>query len=92
MFSHVERFFTPRVEDQRDLRTYVARTTFACTLVALSIDIASQLSFFESWSVALRSWLVPVLVSGTLAAVASRVYGRAQLQLFLEQERTPQLG
>lgn len=70
------------IRSDRDLRSYVLRTTAWCAASALSLDIVNQLTFFTAWDVALRSWLVTILISGSIAFVAARVLGHSQLALW----------
>ena len=70
------------IHDERGLRRYVERTTAVSAGFALCLDVANQLAFFSTWESALRSWLITIIVAGSIALMASRSIGRAQLALW----------
>ena len=70
------------MQNDRDLRQYVVRTTILCVLIALAVDVSNQLIFFTSWPDALRSWFVTVVVVVAIAVPISRKIGRAHVTLY----------
>jgi diguanylate cyclase (GGDEF)-like protein len=70
------------LRNERDLALYVLRTSLLCVSIALAVDVANQLIFFETWPVAVRSWLVTIVVVVLIAAPVSRKIGKAQLALY----------
>jgi diguanylate cyclase (GGDEF)-like protein len=70
-----------RIGDERDLRNYVARTTAACVSLALLFDVLNQLVFFETWAVAVRSWLITIAVAIAIAVPVLALIARAHLEL-----------
>lgn len=75
-------FGTIRIASTRDLRAYVARTTAFCVVAALACDVVNQMVFFESWTVAIRSWAITVVVVVGVALPVSRAIAAAHLTLF----------
>jgi diguanylate cyclase (GGDEF)-like protein len=80
------------VANSRDLRSYVLRTTLLCTGVAVAVDVVNQLTFFEGWTEAFRSWAISAGLSSGIAFLASRAIGRAHLKLFKANEVTERLS
>ncbi|MGI3902641.1 MAG: GGDEF domain-containing protein [Janthinobacterium lividum] len=74
--------FVGDIQTDRALREYILRTTAICAAIALALDVVNQLTFFAGWQVALRSWAITLLISGSIAFVAARAIGRAQLALW----------
>lgn len=70
------------LQNDRDLRRYVVRTTILCVLLALAVDVANQLIFFVSWPEAMRSWLLTVVVVVAITVPVSRKIGRSQVTLY----------
>lgn len=71
----------PDIQDRRGLRRYVAGATAAAVVAALLLDIVNQFVFFIDWAVALRSWLVTILVALLVATPILSWIGRAHLAL-----------
>ena len=71
-----------QISGERELLAYVVKTTLLCTLAALLLDVVNQLVFFESWPVAMRSWLVTLAISSSIAAPVTWAIGKANLELF----------
>ena len=77
----VGRIFRASITSERELVAYVATTTAACAVIALSIDVANQLSFFVDWPTCFRSWAITLALVLGLAAPVSRAIGKANLEL-----------
>ncbi|ONG49514.1 hypothetical protein BKE38_20785 [Pseudoroseomonas deserti] len=80
------------IRDRRELRRYVAIGTLAALAGALAIDVANQLSFFISWEVALRSWLVTALVAPALAVPLLGFLARSHLALWEGKQEMARLS
>jgi len=78
----LRRLVRPVIVDRRDLAGYVATTAVVCVILALAFDVANQLTFFESWEVAIRSWTITVVVVLTIAIPVAFAIGRAHLELY----------
>jgi diguanylate cyclase (GGDEF)-like protein len=76
------RFLHPAVRSEKEYRAFVAAITLGSLALALAIDVANQLLFFDSWEAAIRSWIITVLLSGGIAVVASAAIGRAYFELY----------
>jgi diguanylate cyclase (GGDEF)-like protein len=70
------------IRNDRDLRSYVVRTTILCIVLAVGIDVFNQLIFFESWPIAVKSWVVTSVIALVIAAPVSRAIARAHLELY----------
>jgi diguanylate cyclase (GGDEF)-like protein len=76
------RIFRASIASERDLRRYVACVTAICVLVALSVDVANQLTFFVDWPSCFRSWAITATLVLCLAIPISRTIGKAHLELY----------
>lgn len=83
---------TPKVTDRRSLRRYVAVASGWALFVAMLVDVASQLVFFISWEVALRSWLITIGVALGIAIPILNWIGRAQLALYQSKTEMERLS
>ncbi|WP_442678207.1 GGDEF domain-containing protein [Sphingomonas sp. ASY06-1R] len=70
------------LRNERDLAHYILLTTLLCVSIALAVDVANQLFFFTSWTNAIRSWVITVIVVVCIAVPVTRKLGRAQLALY----------
>jgi diguanylate cyclase (GGDEF)-like protein len=89
LFSSV---FDISINDERGLARFVVVVTGACVTVALAVDIANQLIFFEDWSACFRSWTVTLVLVLVLAIPISRVIGKAHLELYRAKLLAETLG
>lgn len=80
------------IRSDRELRRYVVRTAAFCVAAALAFDVANQLTFFESWTAALRSWAITVFVVVVIATPVARAIGVANLALFRASQTDPLTG
>jgi diguanylate cyclase (GGDEF)-like protein len=81
-----------RIASKRDLQFYMIRTTAFCIGVALLFDVVQQLVFFQSWTSAVRSWVITVVVVIVVAAPVTRAIGKAHLALFRASQTDPLTG
>jgi diguanylate cyclase (GGDEF)-like protein len=81
-----------QIRSQRELVSYVVRTTTLCALAALAVDVANQLVFFQGWSAAIRSWCITVGLVVAIATPVSRAIGKAHLALFRAGQTDPLTG
>ena len=72
----------PTINTQRGLAAFIMRTTLACALIAVSVDIVNQLVFFVDWETTLRSWAITAILASGIALAASWAIGRAHLELY----------
>ena len=72
----------PRLTNERDLRRFVAVVTLVCLVLALTVDVVSQLVFFVDVQTCLRSWAVTAGVALALAFPISRSIAQAHLDLY----------
>jgi diguanylate cyclase (GGDEF)-like protein len=71
----------PIIKNQSDLTRYVRSRTTGCVGLALCVDVVNQLTFFEGWAAAIRSWSITVLVAWVIAYAMLSFVGRANLRL-----------
>jgi diguanylate cyclase (GGDEF)-like protein len=81
-----------RITSERELRRYVCRTTCLCLLLALTVDVVQQLTFFVGWSETLRSWAITAAISSAISFFVSRAIGRSHLKLFAANEIAEKLS
>jgi len=81
MVRFISSIILPTVRDQRELIVYVASATTLAVMLALAIDIASQLTFFVDWTTALRSWAVTIFAAIVIAVPILYGIGRTHLSL-----------
>jgi diguanylate cyclase (GGDEF)-like protein len=72
----------PTIASRNQLATYVIVTTAVCLVVALSADVANQLTFFVDWPTTIRNWIVTASVTLLIAVPVSWAVGRAHLELY----------
>ena len=82
LFSFIRHFTHPTVASRRDLVVYVVTTSALSFAIALGADVANQLTFFEGWAVAFRSWSITIVVVTVIAIPVSFAIGRAHLELY----------
>lgn len=82
----------PTIVDGNDLRRYVWLVTAVCVCVALALDVASQLTFFTTWTTALRSWALTVVDAVVTAVPISLLVGRSQRELLHAKRRLEALS
>jgi diguanylate cyclase (GGDEF)-like protein len=93
----ITRIFRASITNEREFTIYVASVTAICVVVALSVDVANQLTFFVDWPTCFRSWTITATLVLCLAVPISRTIGKAQLELYRakllaeELSRTDQL-
>ena len=85
-------YLNTRIRSNPELVGFVVRITSLCVVVAVGVDVVNQLVFFESWSAALRSWLISAVVSAVIAAPISRSIGKAHLELFRAKQVVDKLS
>lgn len=73
----------PRIPTSRGLARYVVLVTAISLVIALGVDVTSQLLFFTDWPTALRSWLLTVVIVFIIAIPVSFTFGRSQQALLL---------
>lgn len=88
----LKRLTNARIRSDRELTSYVLRTTVLCVSAALAFDIVNQLVFFISWNEALRSWLFTVGIVVAIAVPVTRAIGRANLALHRASQTDPLTG
>ena len=81
-----------RIRSSRELAVYVTCTTALCAGLALAVDVANQLYFFEGWTAATRSWLITVALVVLIAVPVSRAIGKANLALYHASRTDPLTG
>lgn len=86
------RFLSSQIRSERELTLYVIRTTALCAAVALTFDVANQLTFFAGWAAALRSWVITVGVVLVIATPVARAIGAANLALYHASRTDPLTG
>ena len=88
--SHNRNFLTlftmPRITTSSEFVRYVLLVNAFALLVALTADVSQQLLFFTTWSSALRSWALTVLVVAAIATPVAMVFARAQRELQLAKQ------
>lgn len=72
----------PEIRTKRELVTYVVRVAVFCTVLAVAVDVANQLTFFISWEAAIRSWVLSACVASVIAVPVALAIARAHLDLF----------
>lgn len=77
-----KRVLGTQITSKRDLFGYVLRTSSICAAVALAVDVLNQSIFFISWSEALRSWALTIVLAFGIAVVVSRIIGKSHLDLY----------
>lgn len=73
----------PTITTPGEFVRYVVLVNAFSLAVALTIDVAHQLVFFATWTVALRSWALTVFAVVVIATPVAMVVGRAQRELQL---------
>ncbi len=81
-FGFLRRLTHPVIVSRRDLAIYVVTTSAICLVLALAADVTNQLTFFEGWESALRSWSITATVALAIAIPVSFAIGRAHLELY----------
>lgn len=71
-----------RIKTEAELRRFVVCVTALCVWVAVSLDVANQLVFFDSWHVAIRSWTISTAIAAIIALPVSWAIARAYLALY----------
>jgi diguanylate cyclase (GGDEF)-like protein len=80
--SRLRSVFRPKIRSDNDFVAYVARVTILCGVLAVSIDVVNQLTFFVDWESAIRSWVISALVGCGIAGPVSFAIARAHLELY----------
>lgn len=80
--SKWRQWLRPVVRTKGEYRAFVGKITIAAMAMALGLDVANQLMFADNWEAAQRSWLATIIISFSIAFVASSVVGRAYLELY----------
>jgi diguanylate cyclase (GGDEF)-like protein len=81
-FHGLRRIKAATITNDAELRGYVIGVTALCVVVALSADVVNQLTFFDGWPNAFRSWSITTSLVLCLAAPITRIVGKAQLELY----------
>jgi diguanylate cyclase (GGDEF)-like protein len=74
------------------VRRYVVCATAAVSALALSFDVIQQLIFFQTWSIALRSWGITLGMAVVIAAPIFGEVARWQLKLARANARLQRLS
>ena len=88
----LKRLTSARIRSDRELTSYVLRTTALCVSAALAFDIVNQLVFFIGWEEAVRSWLFTIGIVVVIAVPVTRAIGRANLALHRASQTDPLTG
>ncbi|MDX7952693.1 GGDEF domain-containing protein [Lichenihabitans sp. Uapishka_5] len=92
VLSWLRRLASSQIRSDAELTSYGVRTTALCVTAALAFDIVNQLVFFESWSIALRSWAMTIVIVVIIATPVTRTIGKANLALFRASRTDPLTG
>jgi diguanylate cyclase (GGDEF)-like protein len=92
MHSLLDRYLSTRIRNDSELLWFVVRTTALCVVLALIVDVINQLSFFEGWHTAIRSWIVTMVIALAITAPISRIVGKAHLELFRAKQVVDKLS
>lgn len=84
--------FRPTIHNQRELRRYVATVAFAALALALSADVANQLTFFVDLGTCLRSWSITVIIATGISVPIASAIGQAHLELYFAKLEADQLS
>jgi len=90
--NRITRIFRASITSEREFHIYVASVTTVCVVVALSVDVANQLTFFVDWPSCFRSWTITAVLVLGLAVPISRTIGKAQLELYRAKLLAEELG
>jgi diguanylate cyclase (GGDEF)-like protein len=88
----LKRVFRTQITSERDLFGYVLRTSGVCAAIALAVDVVNQMVFFISWSEALRSWAITIVLAFGIAVVVSRAIGKSHLDLYRAKQVVEKLS
>lgn len=80
-FHIIARRLRPVVRNRGDVRRFVVYSTATIAALALALDVVHQLSFFESWAVAFRSWLITLAVVAVISVPVFNEVARVHLKL-----------
>ena len=90
--NRITRIFRASITSEREFHIYVASVTAVCVGVALTVDVANQLTFFVDWPSCFRSWTITAVLVLGLAVPISRTIGKAQLELYQAKLLAEELG
>ena len=69
-------FLSPVIHDNRELARFTIRITLFAVAIALSTDVAQQLTFFVDWPTCLRTWAVTVATSLVISVPIAFAFGK----------------
>ena len=88
----IQKLTMPTITSSRELVRYVLLVNLFALVIALSVDVTTQLVFFTSWAAVVRTCVITVLTVGVIATPVALVFGRAQRELQTAKRRLEEIS
>jgi diguanylate cyclase (GGDEF)-like protein len=92
MWERLKELRRIEIRNPAELRRYVVLTTLLCIVAAVAIDVVNHMLLFQSWPIAIKSWIVTSLIALVIAAPVSRAIGVAHLNLYRTKQEVEALS
>ncbi len=88
----IQKLTMPTITSSRQLVRYVLLVNLFALIVALSVDLTTQLVFFTSWAAVVRTCAITVATVAVIATPVALVFGRAQRELQIAKRRLEEIS